>query len=430
MMQKSAKTNTLYAFTIAIVVLCGSFVATHRAHAFLGAGDTVFDVPLQAISGSLLGVQTGSKVEQSVETGNSTWERVRDDVLDPIAYNIAASLATKLTSSVVNWANGGFNGAPTFVQDFGQYFQQQGNQVLQSSLGTLQGLSQNNPFARDLALQLINSAQTGNTSNLAQGLQFNLNQIIGPNYQQFYNNPAVGGWQGWNAIAQTQNNPVGSLLYLNQTVKNQTVQLNQNTQLEAIGGGGFLNIKKCTKYAPFTSTNTTPTTYTNNSGNFVTPDSNPGDGSVEFTGGTNAATGNSNSILTNPIDGQSARDCLNWETQTPGSIIKGQLDKSLGVTQDRLSKVDKYKELVSASLTTMITSLANAGLNKLVGSFSQQPIGSIGTASALNGQNSWLNLPNQIVDIDEKQQIQLPNGGYAINKPCPAVQSSTTDICI
>lgn len=381
------------------------------------------------------GIESTNLANQIVSTESDIENKIKEWGLDTIAYNLAGSLTTKLTNSVVNWANGGFQGAPSFVQDFSQYFQQQGNQVLQSSLNSLQGISQNNPFARDLALQLINSAQTGNTSSLTQGLQFNLNQVIGPNWQQFYTNPGVGGWQAWNAIAQVNNNPIGSLLYVNQSIQNQTAQLNQNAQFEALSGGGFLNIKKCTQYRKITPTNNTPVTYIDNSSDtFTTPELNPG--GTEFTG-TNVATGTGGSILqTGSGLTQNPQDCLNWETKTPGSTIKSSLDKALGVSQDRLTAADEFKETLSASLTTLITGLTNAGLNKLVSSFTQPPIGSVGGPSALNNINTsngynWLNLPGQIVDIDEQQQIRLPDGSYAINKPCPTVQGSiTSDICI
>jgi len=345
----------------------------------------------------------------AVSTETDIENKVKEWGLDTVAYGLAGALTTKLTNSVVNWANGGFNGAPQFVNDFGQFFKQQGEGVLSGSLQSLQSISNNNPFARDIARNLITSVQTGQNPNLTQGLQFDLNKVAGPNWQQFYTNasPSTGGWSAWNAIGKDKNNPIGSFLYASNTIQTKTEQLNADTQLEIGSGSGFLGIKKCKKWSKIADP---ATVSTDAEGNTIYT------GQVELTH-------------------DDPTNCENWETKTPGSVIKSSLDDALGVPQDRLTAADEFKEVLSASLTTLITGLTNAGLKKLVSSFTQQPTGSIGGPGSFNNLNSggtynWLNLPGQVVDIDEQQQILLPDGSYAVNIPCTAAINSATTICI
>ncbi len=365
---------------------------------------------LPVFDSATAGLMAALTSQQVVSTETDIENKVKEWGLDTVAYSIAGALTTKLTNSVVNWANGGFNGAPSFIQDFSTYFKNQDQQLMNTALGQLNSMSGNNPFVRDLSRQLINSAQTGSTGgfDLTKGLQFDLNRVIGPNYKSFYTNPANGGWAGWNAISSGGNNPIGSLIYVSNQLNQKAGQNQQNATNEAISGGGFMNIKTCVKRGG-PSTRTVPDFQINQQTN-----------QIEITGSHEVEIP------------ENERDCTAYETKTPGATIKSSLDKALGVPQERLTAADEFKEVLSASLTTLITGLTNAGLKKLVSSFSQPAIGSVGGASALDNLNSsngynWLNLPGQVVDIDEVQQIVLPDGSYAINTRVPNPPPSVTN---
>jgi hypothetical protein len=88
--------------------------------------------------------------------------------LDCLVKSIAQAAVDQITRSVVNWINSGFNGQPSFVQNFNQYFanvadQAAGEFIKGSALSFLCS-----PFASQIKIAIAQSYANRNTAPAAR----------------------------------------------------------------------------------------------------------------------------------------------------------------------------------------------------------------------------------------------------------------------
>ncbi len=201
------------------------------------AGSPGSDVGNAATHGSNLGVASNTSAQQVLKT-------VKDYGLDSVAYMLAQKLGQKMASLAINKTNGGASSDkdPNFVKEFGSIFTQIEEQ--QRDLYTTKLLTSNNPYARAIAQDMIQSSFGNQLSKFTLGNFMSNGADISTATQDL----KVLGGNGlafFGELANPQNTPFGSsLIAQNQLAQ----QISDKSRTEAIKmtGGGFLPDSKCT----------------------------------------------------------------------------------------------------------------------------------------------------------------------------------------
>lgn len=364
----------LIAYTLIISIF---FVAIpQKSHAIFGAGDTVV----------VVGDASPTGIENFI---NHTMGNLKDFVLDKLATMLAKQILHQLTVSVINWINTGFEGSPSFLQNPGAFFLDAADQVsgaFLASNGPLASLC--SPFAIDIRLGLALQQTTLSTKRYTctfskiyeaqkNGPDIIVNgQVIKSSQSSSMNGFLKGDFNqgGWPAFisltTEPQNNPYGAFL-MAQADLNARINARQNViHADLQLGQGFMSWQSC-KDIP---------------GGTVDPEV---PGQVED---AEAMVGNDPSVKRKPNkDGTLTYQTC--ETQTPGSVISGQLQTSLNVPVVELELADSINAVIDALITKMTTTLISGGLSSLSSggsgsggrSYTQEVITEINSEQALQG---------------------------------------------
>lgn len=151
---------------------------------------------------------------------------------------IAKTALQQITISVVNWINSGFNGQPSFVTNYQQFF----TNVADASAGQfIQGAGLSflcSPFKLQIKIAIAQSYANRNAQSCT------LTKVIG-NINNFMNgNFASGGWGGFVSFTTVPtNNPYGAFAYAQAGLASQQSQALSNAK-NNISPTGFLNLQK------------------------------------------------------------------------------------------------------------------------------------------------------------------------------------------
>ncbi len=203
-------------------------------------------------AGLLPGVLTGSAVSGALslvavtvnapfQNLNNTSDTLRENFLNCIARTIARAALEQITASTVNWINSGFNGKPSFIQNYEQFF----TNVADRAAGSfIQGSALSflcSPFQAKIRIAL---AQSYATRNAAASCTLSR---VSNNIQSFMNgNFNAGGWSGLLQFTTSPaNNPFGAYSYaqvgLNNRIAVDTREAGRTTSI-----GGIMSSRKCT----------------------------------------------------------------------------------------------------------------------------------------------------------------------------------------
>ncbi|MES2623451.1 MAG: hypothetical protein V4576_03520 [Patescibacteria group bacterium] len=252
-----------------------------------------------------------------------------------VGYCIVNAMITYVANSTIAWVQGGFEGNPSFVNNPEQFFKELADVeasafLKQLAYGTL-GLNICEPFRAQIVLTIArshvsgqqgyggpggysqggyggaNGANGGRGGNMAYG-GCSLDDIKG-NMQGFLNGDFQrGGWDSWFQVSQIDtNNPYSTYFNLQAQLDGAISKKQTIAAQELDWGKGFLSFRKCAENTP--------------------------------------------------KDKQ--KDC---PITTPGIIIQGQLEKTLGLAKDRLVLAEKFDQVVSA----VVNELINVALDKVL----------------------------------------------------------------
>lgn len=284
---------------------------------------------------------------------------------DSIMYCITNEIINYIADSTIAWVRGGFEGNPAFIDNPGQFFKDLANLEASSFLQGLAygavGLNICEPFRAQLVLTIARSHLAdqyayGGTGGYSQG-GFNGGQVVGPNgapsrgyvgttadgkpitmsgyigagtqgqYGGGYNNYggcslddiegnfkgfingnfAKGGWNSWFKVTQVEsNNPYSAYFNLEAQLSGAINKKATVVQTELNWGRGFLSFKKCEE-------------------------------AVE------------------------EKDKVNCKITTPGTLIEGQLEKTLGIAKDRLVLAERFDQVIAV----VVDQLINTALDKV-----------------------------------------------------------------
>lgn len=226
--------------------------------------------------------------------------------LDAMGWCIVNSIITYIADSTIAWANSGFNGSPAFLENPEQFFTDladlEAGKFIQELAYNTTGLNVCQPFRVNLGIGLSNNY----TSNRFRG-SCTLD-TISKNFEDFSdgNNFNVGTfWSTWNTASKPQNNPWGAYLLSNDYLYARTSAQNNTATFELGLNQGWMNFKKCED------------------------ESNP----------------------------------ASCKTYTPGSLIQSNLEKTMGLSKDRLVSVQKFDQVITAVVNNLIKVALNEVLS-------------------------------------------------------------------
>jgi hypothetical protein len=157
-----------------------------------------------------------------------------------IVKSIAQAAIDQITRSIVTWINSGFNGQPSFVTNFNQYFasvadQAAGEFIKGSALSFLCS-----PFAPQIKIAIAQSYANRNA-----GASCSLTKITNNVNGFLRGNWGAGGWGGLlQFTTMPTNNPYGAYAYA-QLSLNATIASAQNNANRNVSPGGFISVQKC-----------------------------------------------------------------------------------------------------------------------------------------------------------------------------------------
>ena len=364
--------------------------------------------PLQAsaLVTTVVGETSPTALMRTIDT---SMQKIKSYVLDTLAYNIASIMLQQVTASVVNWINTGFQGSPSFLSNPKAFFTDVADQVTGAFIantGILSGLC--SPFNIDIRLALVlgqAEPYPRYTCTLNSVIQNVGNSTInGRSINGFMNGDfKQGGWPAFISMTtETSNNPVGAYLTAQSDLL-QRIGVTQNRYSnDLIQGSGFLSWQKCTDISKDSMSaqqeldqEIAGTDYSalNKDGNqrVVT-------GKDKFSGGTLTTA--------KTVDKKTgATTYKNCETQTPGSVIGGSINKSLGIPQDRLNLASSFNQIVNALFAQLVTRVLSGGLKGASGPGSGD---NAGVATQLLEQS----MGKQLADL-RKQLTDSINNYYA-----------------
>lgn len=362
---------------------------------------------------ALIAVPTNTMLETAPSaikrTADTTMLQVKGYVLDGLAWTVAKIMLQQVTASVVNWINSGFEGSPAFLTNPGAFFADTADQITGAfiaSNGTLSRLC--SPFSIDirLGLALSSTGQLGSryTCTLSTVIQNLKNSSVNVNGQVTYNGSAVagggvsasgygasvdgfvngdfnqGGWPAFIAMTtEPQNNIYGAFLQAKSDLDYQIATKQNNIRLDLQMGRGFMSWQQCHDVNVDNLDE-----YSDLGVDTSGLENSAGAGSMYI---GQAAYSGSDVNLNKKVGKDGKVQYQACETQTPGSVIAGSIDKSLGIPQDTLNIAGSLNQIVGALFAQLVSKVLSGGLHAS-SNYSYQGSASAGVASQLLQQQT------------------------------------------
>ncbi len=329
----------------------------------------------------------------------------KEFILDPIVKMIARTILRSITQSIIKWASTGFQGNPSFVQDPKRFFAGVADQAIGEIIynnAKLQWMC--SPFRFQLKRALLYNR------SFQQRAQCTLTDIV-RNYEGFIsgvNNElgGLGGWSAWNLMAvEPQNNPYGAYAMFNLQV-NAAITTDKERELNLLNwGSGFFSWKDpgCVESADRAQSVQID--------NELNPDG--AESSGRLTNLTEDANGNVTQTTSNT-------DPNNCKALTPGSVIAGTINKTVGAGIDELVAADEIDEVLGAIVYGLAVNILGGGglFGEGGGGGEYSSNGYLAQVEAEDRQ-SFANSKNEAISKlterinDENQYIAAKNGGLA-----------------
>lgn len=318
-------------------------------------------------------------------TADTTMLQVKNYVLDGLAWTVAKIMLQQVTASVVNWINSGFQGSPAFITDPGSFFADAADQLTGNFIAETGILSRLcSPFSLDVRLNLalsnsmyqqryqctlstvINNVKNsrvsvnGNVSyngrTLASG-GGNASINGGASIDGFVNGDmSQGGWPAYIAMTtEPQNNAFGAFLQAKSDLEQQIANKQNNLRFDLSLGNGFLSWKNCKNVDVQALEG-----YESEGVDTLALQNSKGSQSVSL--GQDIYSGNEFS-LQKKIGKNGEVTYQDCQTETPGSVIAGSINKALGVPQDTLNIAGSLNQIVGALFAQLVTKVLSGGLH-------------------------------------------------------------------
>ncbi len=247
---------------------------------------------------------------------------------------LAKAALQQITVSVVNWINSGFNGQPSFVTNYNQFF----TNVADAAAGQFIKNSPElaflcSPFKLQIKVAIAQSyAQRNNAKSCTlTSVIKNVNSFMNGNFSQ-------GGWSGLLSVTTIPtNNPYGAYAYAQIGISNAQSSALQNAK-NNISPTGFLNLQEL--YGCDVASNN------------------------GLSGGANIGSNPQAAVA----GGKTALPSgCKTKVVTPGGAIASSLDSTLKQGQDQLGLGNSLDQIFNALTTQLLTKTLYGGLSSLSG---------------------------------------------------------------
>jgi hypothetical protein len=295
---------------------------------------------------------------------------VRQNCLNAVVHMLVTHIMDKITLATVNWINNGFEGSPMFLEDPGQFFGDIAKEQINDVTGwfACTGIippdcNIDYPFGPQVMQTILANLQ----KNLEANVKFSLNQVLTHGtYDQFKVDFNVGGWGGYLALLEPQNNPFGNYLLINEGLARKTagttVSISRNFSDQLAQSGGFLNQRSCA----LTGTGDPADVYIEAND----PLHVPSDGTITLAiaqaVGMNSPYDVPNSVQQESINELRLRSqCKQWKTITPGNVVSNQLTTALNIPTNQLLNAKAFNEDLGLIFDALLNQLVKTGLRAL-----------------------------------------------------------------
>lgn len=265
-------------------------------------------------------------------------------ILEPLTEKIADEKLTKLTSETLNWANGGFDGANGFINNWGQFLEGTEHETLLSAFeqaeSAVQQLSAGAGVNPQTNWELLQSGELKNSRNIAttiamvgatqlnenpintiiSGGKETLTELLGSEQQKqaFVDDFNVGGWAGYISLSNQHNTASGRQGLIQGALQEESSEDVNNAVEDVQTPNKFTSKTECLE--------------------------------------EDNATG----------------DCLFTSTTTPGSAISGLVESGLNKEFDQTKLAEGLISSLIKALGDLTADLTTKGLSSLGGSSAQE----------------------------------------------------------
>lgn len=316
----------------------------------------------------------------------------RETCFNGIAKKLAKDQLTAMTRSTVNWINSGFNGDPMYVRNITSFTNSLERNILEREINKLSDPNRAYPYGTDFSRSVINSYKTGASfrvgfGNFTDYLTSDLGAFLIPDYssvgtygvedtktaqqrateanERFANDFSVGGWDGWNALTQRdQNNPLGFTMLASQSLSDQESEKIEETKEELATNDGVLSQKKCVLYERY---------------ELVDDEVQP---VLEISADGEFKTATSKTMVNKEYD-----KCVKYEVVTPGSVIQDQISTTLDSPKRQLELAKDINDVLNSLFSVLLDKLYSQGLSGI--SSGQYEFGD--NMGIGEGSNNWAN---------------------------------------
>lgn len=322
-------------------------------------------------------VPVSIKAEVGKVDTETTLQSFKEECLDLIARYVVLKIMDKITFMTVEWINSGFEGNPFYPEDRANFFEQIAKDEVTSFTAWFSMNPEDYPFGRIISETILLTVR----NRLQDNMRFSLNQVLQSNnqyasYENFQARFSVGGWAGYTAFAQPNNNIFGNYLMAQNHLARRTAGTNitvaANFQKELAEAGGLLNQRICRETALGTGEEDyiaadEPLHLANSP--LIPPGLELPDAVYEGlplavqehlgdyeSGGIAIAMAQEYNTLVNQSK------CVRWETVTPGRFIAEQTSQVLGSPFRNLELADEFNENLGLILDTLAAQLFEQGL--------------------------------------------------------------------
>lgn len=348
----------------------------------------------------------------------------KERCLDAIARFAILKVMDKITFKTVEWINSGFNGNPFFPENRPNFFEELAQDEVLNFTSWFSANPQDYPFGQAIAETILLSVQ----NRLQDNMRFSLNQVLQhsnqyANYESFTAQFSVGGWAGYTAMMQPNNNIFGNYLMANNHLARRTrgtnITIAENFSRELSEGLGVINQRKCARTAMSDSYYSSGDEYIGQEselhlGNYpLIPEGGTMTGAIYLS--LPPAVQDYLDIDQNGSDAQAAEynalvrrsTCLEWRTVTPGRFIAEQTTQVLGSPLRKLELGDEIHENLGLIFDALLNQLVVQGLRGFQnssGQYSSDP-------NSPNYNALWAQMNNQ----DFGGQTQQPTVAEVVN---------------
>ena len=254
------------------------------------------------------------------------------DYIDDLIVTILVTTAiTTITTSITQWANNGFEGAPTFTQNIEKSLKKTADRETEQfltdiSTADFNGLFFCGPFASEIKNAFRVKLAIQRDATYKSVSKCSIDRILketGSTLEEFEKDFTKGGWTSWIELTKPQNNRYGAYILAQEELWRRQAKEEDRQRQEWSFGQGFFSIKEKGECLE---------TMTGLTSGPVQP------------GG--APLGSGGDMIVPDSEGCIRR--APEKSVTPGHVVSTSINKALGLGPDRIVAADEINEMIGA----------------------------------------------------------------------------------